>query len=170
MRLFGSDRIAGLMDRMGLKEGEVIQHSMISKSIERAQKKVEENNFGIRKRLLEYDDVMNNQREVIYKRRKHALFGDRLQVDIVNNMYDVCENMIAEYQDAGDFESLKIDTIRSLSAEVPFTEEEFMKHDVTELTEKLYKTVLESYKRKSKTIQERVFPVVKNVYERQGQV
>ncbi|MGD9992714.1 MAG: preprotein translocase subunit SecA [Salinivirgaceae bacterium] len=170
MRLFGSDRIAGLMDRMGLKEGEVIQHSMISKSIERAQKKVEENNFGIRKRLLEYDDVMNNQREVIYKRRKHALFGDRLQVDIVNNMYDVCENMVADYQDAGDFEGLKIDTIRSLSAEVPFTEEEFMKHDVTELTEKLYKTVLESYKRKSKTIQERVFPVVKNVYERQGQV
>jgi preprotein translocase subunit SecA len=170
MRLFGSDRIAGLMDRMGLKEGEVIQHSMISKSIERAQKKVEENNFGIRKRLLEYDDVMNNQREVIYKRRKHALFGDRLQVDIVNNMYDVCENMLADYQDAGDFEGLKIDSIRSLSAEVPFTEEEFMKQDVTELTEKLYKTVLESYKRKSKTIQERVFPVVKNVYERQGQV
>ncbi|MGE4290132.1 MAG: preprotein translocase subunit SecA [Salinivirgaceae bacterium] len=170
MRLFGSDRIAGLMDRMGLKEGEVIQHSMISKSIERAQKKVEENNFGIRKRLLEYDDVMNNQREVIYKRRKHALFGDRLQVDIVNNMYDVCENMVADYQDAGDFEGLKIDTIRSLSAEVPFTEEEFLKHDVTELTEKLYRTVLESYKRKSRTIQERVFPVVKNVYERQGQV
>lgn len=170
MRLFGSDRIAGLMDRMGLKEGEVIQHSMISKSIERAQKKVEENNFGIRKRLLEYDDVMNNQREVIYKRRKHALFGDRLQVDIVNNMYDVCENMVAEYQDASDFESLKIDTIRSLSAEVPFSEEKFLKQDVTELTEQLYKTVLESYKRKSKTIQERVFPVVKNVYERQGQI
>jgi preprotein translocase subunit SecA len=170
MRLFGSDRIAGLMDRMGLKDGEVIQHSMISKSIERAQKKVEENNFGIRKRLLEYDDVMNNQREVIYKRRKHALFGDRLQVDIVNNMYDVCENLIGEYQDVNDFAGLKLETIRALSVEVPFDEDTFMKDDISALTDTLYQSVLDAYKRKSKNIQERVYPVVKNVYERQGQV
>ena len=94
MRLFGSDRIAKLMDRMGLEEGEVIQHSMITKSIERAQKKVEENNFGTRKRLLEYDDVMNSQREVVYKRRKNALKGDRLELDILNILFDVCENLV----------------------------------------------------------------------------
>ena len=170
MRLFGSERIAGLMDKMGLKEGEVIQHSMISKSIERAQKKVEENNFGIRKRLLEYDDVMNNQREVIYKRRKHALFGDRLRVDIANNMYDVCENLIEQYQEAQDFESFKMDCIRALSVETPFNEDDFLKDDVNILTEKLYSTVLDTYKRKSESLQQKVYPVIKDVYETQGQV
>ncbi len=170
MRLFGSERIAGLMDKMGLKEGEVIQHSMISKSIERAQKKVEENNFGIRKRLLEYDDVMNNQREVIYKRRKHALFGDRLQVDIANNMFDVCENIIEEYQETNDFVGLKIEAIRVMSVETPFSEEDFMKDSVDSLAEKLYHSALEAYKRKSVDIQSRVHPVVKNVYEKQGKV
>ena len=169
MRLFGSERIAGMMDRMGLKEGEVIQHSMISKSIERAQKKVEENNFGIRKRLLEYDDVMNNQREVIYKRRKHALFGDRLQVDIANNMFDVCENLVEEYQDAQDFESFKIECIRTLSVDSPFTEEQFIKENSADLSNELYQSVLDAYKRKSSFIQDRVYPVVKNVYEKQGQ-
>ncbi|MBI9068755.1 MAG: SEC-C domain-containing protein, partial [Salinivirgaceae bacterium] len=169
MRLFGSDRIAGLMDKMGLKEGEVIQHSMISKSIERAQMKVEENNFGIRKRLLEYDDVMNNQREVIYKRRKHALFGERLQVDIANNMQDVCENLVEEYQETNDYEGLKIECIRTLSSEVPFTEQEFMKENMIDLANKLYRSLLQAYKRKSQAIQERVFPVIKNVYEKQGQ-
>jgi preprotein translocase subunit SecA len=170
MRLFGSERIAGLMDKMGLKEGEVIQHSMISKSIERAQKKVEENNFGIRKRLLEYDDVMNNQREVIYKRRKHALFGDRLRVDIANNMYDVCENLIEQYQDVQDFEGFKIDCIRTLSVESPFNEDDFLKDDISVLTEKLYSTILDAYKRKSELLQQKVYPVIKDVYETQGQV
>ncbi len=170
MRLFGSERIAGLMDKMGLKEGEVIQHSMISKSIERAQKKVEENNFGIRKRLLEYDDVMNSQREVIYKRRKHALFGDRLQVDIANNMFDVCESMIEEYQPISDYEGLKLEAIRVMSVQAPFSEEDFLKDSVDSLAEKLYHSALEAYKRKSVDIQSRVQPVVKNVYEKQGQV
>lgn len=170
MRLFGSDRIAKLMDRMGLKEGEVIQHSMISKSIERAQKKVEENNFGIRKRLLEYDDVMNNQREVIYKRRKHALFGDRLRVDIANNLYDVCESLIQELQPTSDYESMTMEAIRLLSIEVPFDEQEFLKSSITNLTEKLYNAALGAYKRKSEDIQQKVYPVVKDVYEKQGQV
>ncbi|MDA3891600.1 MAG: preprotein translocase subunit SecA [Salinivirgaceae bacterium] len=169
MRLFGSDRIASLMDKMGLKDGEVIQHSMISKSIERAQKKVEENNFGIRKRLLEYDDVMNNQREVIYKRRKHALFGDRLKVDIANNMFDVCENLIDVFQAGSDYEGFKFECIRSMSIASPFSEDDFLNNSVDELSETLYKEVLKAYKRKSEHIQERVFPVVKNVFEKQGQ-
>jgi preprotein translocase subunit SecA len=170
MRLFGSDRIAGMMDKMGLKEGEVIQHSMITKSIERAQKKVEENNFGVRKRLLEYDDVMNNQREVIYKRRRHALFGDRLQVDIANNMYDTCESLIAEHQSASDYETFTMECIRVLSTESPFGEQELLKDNLEELTDKLYHAALDAYKRKSEIIQQRVAPVVKNVYEKQGQV
>ena len=169
MRLFGSDRIAGLMDKMGLEEGEVIQHSMISKSIERAQKKVEENNFGIRKRLLEYDDVMNNQREVIYKRRRHALFGDRLQVDIVNNIYDVCEQMANEYKDANDYEELKLSNVRTLSIDAPFDEETFNRESAAELANQLYQAAIDAYKRKSQQIQQRVWPVIKNVYETQGQ-
>ena len=169
MRLFGSDRIAGLMDKMGLEEGEVIQHSMISKSIERAQKKVEENNFGIRKRLLEYDDVMNNQREVIYKRRRHALFGDRLQVDIVNNIYDVCEQMANEYKDSNDYEELKLSNVRTLSIDTPFDEETFNRESAAELANQLYQAAIDAYKRKSQQIQQRVWPVIKNVYETQGQ-
>ncbi len=113
MRLFGSERIAGMMDKLGLKEGEVIQHSMITKSIERAQKKVEENNFGIRKNLLEYDDVMNSQREVIYKRRRHALYGERLGLDIANMMFDVTESVVNEYHGSGDFDGFKLELIRS---------------------------------------------------------
>src|SRR6185295_13324286 len=115
MRLFGSDRIAGLMDRFGYKEGEVIQHSMISRSIERAQKKIEENNFGIRKRLIEYDDVMNAQREVIYKRRRNALYGERLQVDIANMIFDTAQSIANEYSDNRDFEAFKLDLIRMFS-------------------------------------------------------
>ena len=125
MRLFGSERIAKMMDRMGLKEGEVIQHSMISKSIERAQKKVEENNFGIRKRLLEYDDVMNAQREVVYKRRRHALYGERLQVDIVNMVYDTCENIVLENKAVNDYSNFEFELIRFSSTTSPFTKEEF---------------------------------------------
>ncbi len=126
MRMFGSGRIAGLMDRLGLKEGEVIQHSMITKSIERAQRKVEENNFGIRKRLLEYDDVMNAQREVIYKKRKHALFGERLSVDINNMMYDLVENIVTENQDARDFEGLRMSLITNVGIELLLIQMSFL--------------------------------------------
>lgn len=125
MRLFGSERIAKLMDRMGIEEGEVIQHSMITKSIERAQKKVEENNFGIRKRLLEYDDVMNAQREVIYKKRRHALFGERLALDIMNMQYDVCESIVSSYNQERDFDALQLDLIRYLSIEAPIDAKAF---------------------------------------------
>lgn len=168
MRLFGSDRIAGIMDKLGLKEGEVIQHSMISKSIERAQKKVEENNFGIRKRLLEYDDVMNSQREVIYKKRRNALYGERLSVDIANMMSDVCESLIVEYQDNGDFEGFKFELLRTFSVESPFEEERFLKDNATELIEELYKLVLATYKRKEEAIAQQAYPVIKDVYEKSG--
>ncbi|MGE0090757.1 MAG: preprotein translocase subunit SecA [Bacteroidales bacterium] len=168
MRLFGSDRIANIMDRLGLKEGEVIQHSMISKSIERAQKKVEENNFGIRKRLLEYDDVMNSQREVIYKRRRHALFGERLSVEIANMMYDVCDNVLREFQNNSDYEGFKFELIRTFSIESPITEEEFLREDANTLIEKLYHIVLSTYKRKEEAIAQQAFPVIKDVFEKSG--
>ncbi|MGC9374945.1 MAG: preprotein translocase subunit SecA, partial [Bacteroidales bacterium] len=169
MRLFGSGRIAGIMDRLGLKEGEVIQHSMISKSIERAQKKVEENNFGIRKRLLEYDDVMNSQREVIYKKRRHALYGERLGVDIANMMFDVCENVVYDYQENADFEGFKFELLRTFSIEPPFGEEEFLKENTEALIDKVYKVVLETYQRKEEAIAKQAYPVIKNVYEKSGQ-
>jgi len=169
MRLFGSGRIAGVMDRLGLKEGEVIQHSMISKSIERAQKKVEENNFGIRKRLLEYDDVMNSQREVIYKKRRHALYGERLKVDIANMMSDVCENAVYDYQENADFEGFKFELLRTFSIESPFGEEEFLKENAEGLIDKVYKIVLETYKRKEEAIAKQAYPVIRNVYEKSGQ-
>ena len=168
MRLFGSDRISGIMDRLGLKEGEVIQHSMISKSIERAQKKVEENNFGIRKRLLEYDDVMNSQREVIYKKRRNALFGERLSVDIANMMSDVCESIVNEFQENADFEGFKFELLRTFSVESPFDEQKFLKENATELTDELYKLVLETYKRKEEAIAKQAYPVLKDVYEKSG--
>jgi len=166
MRLFGSDRIANIMSRMGLKEGEVIQHSMISRSIERAQKKVEENNFGIRKRLLEYDDVMNSQREVIYRRRKHALFGERLSVDIANMMRDVCEALVGNYQDSSDFEGFKFELIRTLSIDSPVSEEEFLKLDSNEVVDKIYDIAKDSYKRKEEAIAAQAYPVIKDVYEK----
>jgi preprotein translocase subunit SecA len=125
MRLFGSGRITSVMDRMGLKEGEVIQHSMITKSIERAQKKVEENNFGISKRLLEYDDVMNSQREVVYKRRRHALYGDRVEVDIMNNMYDSVEELVNEYYGGDFFDASKLKCYALHQSKLLLTEEEF---------------------------------------------
>ncbi len=165
MRLFGSDRISKMMDRLGLKEGEVIQHSMISKSIERAQKKVEENNFGIRKRLLEYDDVMNAQREVIYKRRRHALYGERIGVDILNLFYDVCENIILEHYGNTEFEDFKLEVLRLLSIEVPFSENDFLRASEDELTEKLFEAAIDSFKRKSEIISTQAWPVIKDVYE-----
>ncbi len=170
MRLFGSDRIASLMDRLGLKEGEVIQHSMITRSIERAQKKVEENNFGIRKRLLEYDDVMNSQREVIYTRRKHALFGERIQVDIANMMYEVCESLVNQFHENIGFEEFKFEVLRTLSVEPNFKENEYMKLNPDELAGKLYDTITEAYKRKQELIAKQAFPVIKDVFEKQGKV
>lgn len=166
MRLFGSDRIAGIMDKLGLKDGEMIQHSMITKSIERAQKKVEENNFGIRKRLLEYDDVMNSQREVIYSKRRHALLGERLSVDIANMMYDVTEGIVETYHNDGDFEGFDFDLIRSFSMDSPVRSEDFKKMQTAEITEKVYDKVLGTYKRKVETISAQAYPVLKDVYDR----
>ena len=170
MRLFGSDRISGMMGRLGLKEGEVIQHSMITKSIERAQKKVEENNFGIRKRLLEYDDVMNSQREVIYKKRRHALYGERLGVDIANMMYDVIETLVSQYHGSTDFDEFNFELIRSLSVEAPFGEQEFLKMSASEITEQLYKLIIKAYNRKVETISKQAYPVIKDVYEKQSKI
>ena len=168
MRLFGSDRIAKMMDRMGLKEGEVIQHSMISKSIERAQKKVEENNFGIRKRLLEYDDIMNAQREFVYKRRRHALDGNRLQIDIANMIYDTCETIINQNKAVKDFQNFEFELIRFTSMTSPFSEEEFEASAEQELTNKLYEIITSHYKEKIEKNAHLTYPVIKNVYENEG--
>jgi preprotein translocase subunit SecA len=168
MRLFGSDRIAKLMDRMGLQEGEVIQHSMITKSIERAQKKVEENNFGIRKRLLEYDDVMNSQREVIYKRRRNALFGERLQLDILNMLYDTCEDIAINARAAEDYDSLMLNCISILGLDFKFTKDEFENVTENELADKLYNASLENYKEKNRRISERAKPIFKDIHKNKG--
>ena len=168
MRLFGSDRIAKMMDRMGLKEGEVIQHSMITKSIERAQQKVEENNFGVRKRLLEYDDVMNSQREVVYKRRRHALDGDRLQVDIVNMVYDTCDLLVRENKPTDDYTNFEFELIRFSSTSSPFSEEEFKSLSEQELIDQLFDIVYKHYREKLERSAQAAFPVIKDVYETQG--
>jgi len=165
MRLFASDRIVKVMDRLGLKEGEVIQQGMITKSIERAQRKVEENNFGIRKRLLEYDDVMNSQREVIYKKRRHALYGERIGVDIANSMYDVCESIVAEYHEMSDYEGFNIELLRVLAVDAPISEQDFLKGNPAQVSEDLYAFVREAYKRKIDQISNQAYPVIKNVFE-----
>jgi preprotein translocase subunit SecA len=165
MRLFGSERVAKVMDRMGLKDGEVIQHSMMTKSIERAQKKVEENNFGIRKRLLEYDDVMNAQREVIYKRRKHALFGDRLKVDLANMMYDLCERIIENNKLANDYKNLEFDMIRNFGTNDIVSEDDFNRGDIVSLANKLYEKAFTAYQEKCTRSAAEAFKVIKNVYE-----
>ena len=165
MRLFGSERVAKVMDRMGLKEGEVIQHSMMTKSIERAQKKVEENNFGVRKRLLEYDDVMNAQREVVYKRRRHALHGERLKVDIANMMYDTCEVIVEANKPRNDFKNFEFELIRYFSITSPVSESEFEKMSESELTSKVYKATLEFYTEKTERSAREAFPIIKNVFE-----
>ncbi len=165
MRLFGSERIAKMMDRIGLQEGEVIQHSMISKSIERAQKKVEENNFGVRKRLLEYDDVMNAQREVVYKRRYHALFGERLRVDIANMIYDTAEVIAESNKNALDFKNFEFELIRYFSISSPITAAEFEKKDPQTIAGIVYKAAYEHYQDKMKRNAETAFPVIKHVYE-----
>ena len=165
MRLFGSERVAKVMDRIGLKEGEVIQHSMMTKSIERAQKKVEENNFGVRKRLLEYDDVMNAQREVVYKRRRHALHGERLKVDIANMMYDTCELVVEQNKLAEDFKNFEFELIRYFSISAPVTPAEFSKLSAREITGKAYKAVLAHYEEKIARDAREAYPIIKNVYE-----
>ena len=168
MRLFGSDRIAKMMDRMGLKEGEVIQHSMISKSIERAQKKVEENNFGIRKRLLEYDDIMNAQREFVYKRRRNALDGKRLQVDIANMIYDTCESIINSNKPTKDFQNFEFELLKFSAMSSPFSEEEFKSLSENELAEKLYELIKEHYQNKIERNAVLALPVIKDVFENEG--
>lgn len=168
MRLFGSERIAKLMDRMGLKEGEVIQHRMISNSIERAQKKVEENHFGTRKRLIEYDDVMNAQREVVYKRRRNALFGERLQLDIANMMHDVVESVVVNNHESQNFPQFEMDMIRVFGMESPVNEDDFNKSKPQELTHDINEQVKIHYKEKSATLAARTFPTIKDVYENHG--
>lgn len=167
MRLFGSDRVAKMMDRMGLEEGEVIQHSMMTKSIERAQKKVEENNFGIRKRLLEYDDVMNAQREVVYKRRRHALQGERLKVDIANMVYDTCEVISETNKMADDFKNFEFELIKYFSITSPVSEEEFNRLGFQEIANKVYKIAYEHYQQKMERSAATAFEVIKKVYEDQ---
>ncbi|WP_291102151.1 MULTISPECIES: preprotein translocase subunit SecA [unclassified Flavobacterium] len=165
MRLFGSERVAKVMDRMGLQEGEVIQHSMMTKSIERAQKKVEENNFGVRKRLLEYDDVMNAQREVVYKRRRHALFGERLKLDIANMLYDTCDLIVNDNKMSNDFNNFEFELIRYFSITSPVSESDFNKLTEIELTGKVYKAALAFYTDKTERSAREAFPIIKNVYE-----
>jgi len=168
MRLFGSERIAKIMDRFGYKEGEVIQHSMVTKSIERAQRKVEENNFGIRKRLLEYDDVMNKQRNVVYKKRSHALFGERLALDLDNAFYIVAEGLITSFQEQNDYEGFKLAAIVNFAIDTSITPEEFNKGHVNDLSDKLYNEAITRYQQKQADIQQQAVPVFKNIRTTQG--
>jgi len=168
MRLFMPERIARIMDRLGLKEGEVIQHSMVTSSIERAQKKVEENNFGIRKRLLEYDNVMNSQREVIYKRRRNALFGERLELDILTMLYDTSEDIATNAKNAQDYESLRLNALSTLGLDYEITKEEFDRIDQSKLAEDLYHKSLEHYNRKNKAVAEKAMPVVRDIQQTRG--
>lgn len=168
MRLFGSERIAKLMDRMGLEEGEVIQHSMITKSIERAQRKVEENNFGVRKRLLEYDDVMNSQRELVYRRRKNALKGDRLELDILNIMYDVAENIIEMANSTEDTENLRMNIFSSLGVDFPITLEDLKQKDTAKLTKELFDAAYQNYVAKNNGILQKALPILRDVHQKRG--
>ena len=165
MRIFGSERIASVMDRMGLQEGEVIQHSMITKQIEKAQKKVEENNFGMRKRLLEYDDVMNNQRTVIYNKRRNALYGDRLSIDISNMFYDTCTLIYDDALQNHDWEGFKMEMIRVFAIEVPFTERQLFNARHDDAVQMLYDMVYSTYKERMQRITELAYPFIKRIYE-----
>jgi len=168
MRLFGSERISNIMVKMGIEEGEVIQHSMITKSIERAQKKVEENNFGIRKRLLEYDDVMNSQRTVIYAKRRNALFGERLDVDMSNMVFDVAEDIVTEYKEAANYDGFKLEVIRNFSMDTEITTSEFSSQNINTLTDRLFTEASAYYSRKSEAIIQQALPVLKQVYDERG--
>ena len=170
MRMFGSERIAAVMDRMGFQEGEMIEHSMISSSIERAQKKVEENNFGIRKRLIEYDDVMNQQRNLIYAKRRHALMGERIGVDITNMIYETAEAIFADARAANDYEGLKFDVMQTFAIEVPFDEEEFSRGKKDVLSEQLAEAALDSFKRRMDKLMQIADPQIQYVHETKGQM
>ncbi len=168
MRLFMPERIARIMDRLGLKEGEVISHSMVTSSIERAQKKVEENNFGIRKRLLEYDNVMNSQREVIYKRRRNALFGERLQLDILTMLQDTCADLMASAKAGESYESIKLSALSTLGFDFDISEDDFGKLSAENLTDKLYEQALAHYDKKNKAIADKAFPVIQEIFKTRG--
>ena len=167
MRLFASERIASVMDRLGFKDGEMIESPMISRSIERAQKKVEENNFGIRKRLIEYDDVMNKQRTVIYEKRRHALMGERIGMDIANIIWDRVVNII---ENSGDYQGCKEEFLHVLSMEVPFTSEDYINQPREALTENAFQAAIENFNRRTERIQTVAQPIIKQVYENQGQM
>jgi preprotein translocase subunit SecA len=167
MRLFSSDRIATVMDKLGFKEGEMIEHKMISNSIERAQKKVEENNFGIRKRLLEYDDVMNKQRTVVYTKRRHALMGERIGMDIVNMIWDRCA---AAVENNAEYEDCKMEMLQTLAMEIPFSEEQFRNDKKENLAEAAFEAAMANFKRKTERMAQVAYPVIKQVYETQGQM
>ncbi|MCW3117136.1 MAG: secA, partial [Chitinophagaceae bacterium] len=168
MRMFGSERIAGLMDKLGYKEGDVIQHSMITKSIERAQKKVEENNFGIRKRLLEYDDVMNKQRNVVYDKRNHALFGERLALDLDNAFSVVSESLVTGFREQEDFEEFKLACIVNFGLDTKIEEEEFKKGDINKLIDRLYDEATQKYQQHTEEVKKQSLPVFKNIRLTQG--
>ena len=168
MRMFGSERIAGLMDRMGYKEGEVIQHSMITKSIERAQKKVEENNFGTRKRLLEYDDVMNKQRNVVYSKRNHALFGERLALDLDNAFYSVANALVTNYKEANDIDGFKLEVIMNFGMDTSISKEDMEQAKINETTEKLYQEAIVHYEKKKITLGQQTMPIITNIRKEQG--
>jgi len=168
MRLFATERIAGMMDRMGFKEGEMLEAKMLNKSVERAQKKVEENNFGIRKRLLEYDDVMNSQREVIYTRRRHALMGERIALDVLNMLYDTSQAICEQFADVNDYEGLKFELFKTMALEIPFPEDDMKGMKPDAMVEKVFNAALESFKRKTERMAQIAHPVIKRVYEEQG--
>jgi preprotein translocase subunit SecA len=168
MRMFGSERIAGLMDRMGYKEGEVIQHSMITKSIERAQKKVEENNFGTRKRLLEYDDVMNKQRNVVYGKRNHALFGERLALDLDNSFYSVAEGLVNSYKEMNDIDGFKLAVIMNYGMDTSITQEDLEKTPAPSLAETLYQEAIAHYSKKKAALADQTMPIISNIRKEQG--
>ncbi len=168
MRLFASERIASMMDRMGFKEGEMLESGMLNKSVERAQKKVEENNFGIRKRLLEYDDVMNSQREVIYTRRRHALMGERIGLDVVNMLYDTSNAISEQFADSGDYEGLQFELFKTMAIECPVQQSDLKSIKQADLTEKIFDAALESFKRKTERMAQVAKPVIDRVFEEQG--
>jgi len=167
MRMFGSERIAPIMDKLGLQEGEVIQNSMITKQIEKAQKKVEENHFGVRKHLLEYDDVMNSQREAIYEKRRHALFGERLQIDINNMMYDLGESLVERHKEDEDYEAFKMDLFANLGIDAPFDEEKLKHGKLDDLAEMVFESAVDSYNKKTQLVGEKTLPLIKQIYETQ---
>ncbi len=169
MRLFGSERIASIMDRLGMKEGENIEHSLITRNIERAQRKVEQNNFGIRKRLLEYDDVMNSQREVIYSKRRNALYGDKLEMDIQNMLYDLCHELTETYQDQKNYAEFKFECIRLFAFESKMDEKDFFQKKPEEAANFLFDELIMHYKHKLETLAIDSYPIIKDLYENKGQ-